>query len=188
MKTKLLTFTLMTAALASASTIQFIGPVTSVNDGADYVGPYAFKVDGIDMTGICINSNINVGPPFTWDATLEPLNFFPQSQQTLLLEADYLALQFAVNSDWVGLHHAIWDLFGASYPGTSAWIQAAQDHYGQVDPSTFQVLVPNPVSAAQSFIVQVTPTEAPEVETSFLLLAGLSLIFLSRQLKRRKLP
>jgi hypothetical protein len=176
MTTTIRTFLLLLVAtfLCSAATIQFLGPSTGVNDGTDYVGPYNLLVDGNPVEGFCINFNIQVGPPYTWDGSVENISIFTDPMVSSLLEAEYLSHQFSVSptSDWPGIHHAIWNLFGANYPDASGWLTDASVNYGTLDLNSFSIIVPNVPGYAQSFIIPPTPEPA----SGLLMLGGMILV------------
>jgi len=172
MKTLLI---LVVAAVAQASTVQFVSAGSGANDGADYVGPYNLLIDGQPVKGTCISYDLRVGPPNTWTATAEPVSDFAPEYQVKLLEAEWLNHQFATSNDTVGIHHAIWNLFGATYAGTGQWLSEAQQNYRSVDPNSFDLLVPVPANYTQSFLIE-HPT--PEPATVILLALGIGLFAL----------
>jgi hypothetical protein len=155
---------LLLVAVLPAATVDFIsaGPQ---NNGTDYVGPYSLTVDGIPILGDCISPFQTVAPPYTWQASIIPLPL-----TVPLLEQAWLDEQYAINSDWVGIQQAVWDLSGTSYSDsdTLGWETAAAVNYSSVDPSEFYLIVPTDQDA-QTFLIQVTP------EPGTLLLIGCGL-------------
>jgi hypothetical protein len=176
---------LVASILCSATTITFIGPTTNTTDGNAYVGPYTLEVDGQYVQGVCINSNLEVGPPWIWDANIDPFAIFAEPTLQQLEEQAWLDEQFAVQpeSNWVPIQHAIWDLTGtANYTDIGTWISQAQSSYGSVNPGNWDLIVPNPQNAAQSFLVDaVVVTPEPN---SFLLIGG-ALLALGFGIKRQ---
>ena len=171
MKT-LLALLLFAAALPAATVeMGFTGAMTGINDGSYYVGPYNLTIDGVPTTGVCITWDLEVGPPYLWIADLQPVSAFAPAEQTALLEADWLALQFTPSDEaqWVSIHHAIWDLFGASYTDTGTWLALAAADYGSVNPNSFLVAVPTP-DITQSFLIQTPEPRLCWIGLGFLVL------------------
>jgi len=177
---------LTVAPLAFADTIDFVG-MTGVSNGSVYVGPYSLTDNGVSILGTCITFNLEVGPPYEWTASLEGLGDFTDPMYTELLEAEWLNLKFSSNTDWVGIHQAIWDLFGASYNDvdTKGWVSQAKvaANWSSVDPTSFGVLVPQPENATQWFLVTDSKS-APEPSLFFLAGGGL-LCMLAKMRKAR---
>jgi hypothetical protein len=161
--TRILLFLTVATAISFGSTVQFTGPSTGTNNGSSYVGPYNLVVDGTSIEGTCITYDIEIVDGETWSATIDSLSDFSLSDQTLYLEAEYLNLQFPFSTDWVGIHQAIWDIFE---PGTftdqdtTSWLNLAETNYSSVNPNSFSVLVPVPVSAAQTFLIPTPETNS----------------------------
>src|ERR1039457_7066645 len=135
-KTMLMLFTMSVLAFATPVSVTFLGSSTQANNGSFYVGPYNLTVDGAPVLGTCVNWDLEVGPPYSWEANELPL---PNTQQ--FLSAVWLTEQFIGYPDWVSIHQAIWDEFGASYsdPTTLGWLAQANNpaNYGSVDASNF---------------------------------------------------
>lgn len=166
---------LLAAPLAFADTIDFTG-TAGVSNGTTYVGPYNLTDDGVAILGTCITFNLEVGPPYEWTADLEGLGSFTDPMKTELIEAEWLNLQFSSSSDWVGIHQAIWDLFGASFSDsdTLKWVGQAEtkSNWSTVDTTSFGVLVPQPEDVAQWFLVTDSKS-TPEPSLLFLVGGGL---------------
>jgi|ERR1035441_3718161 hypothetical protein len=147
---------LMAVALASASTVTFLG-TSGANNGSVFVGPYSLIEDDLYISGTCISFDLHVGPPWTWQAEREYIGSFSGPMRTELLEAEWLNQQFASNSDWAGIQQAIWTLFGAGYsdPDTLSWVARSEANWGSVDPNSFYVLVPVTLDETQSYLVDV---------------------------------
>ena len=127
-------------------------------------------VDGIPALGTCIDASVEVAS--TWQAYFYDPSEAAQPLQTELQEAQWLNAQFSSSPDWVGIHQAIWDIFGAAYGdlGTLAWLSSAQANYSSIDPSSFSLLQPVPDGASQRFLVETAP------EPTMFGLVGLALI------------
>lgn len=176
---KLCTLILAATLLCSASTIQFLGPNTGANNGSVYVGPYDLTFNGIPILGTCVTFDIEITDGETWNATVDTITDFSASNQTLYLEAEYLNQQFNVSPDWSGIHQAIWDIFETGIytdSDTLNWLTSAETHYSSVNPISFEVLVPDPVDAAQTFLIA-----SPEPFTFILIGSGLLLLGFSKR-------
>ena len=187
-KTVIASAALLLAATANASTVDFLNAGTGVNDGVDYVGPYVLSVDGITTAGTCITFDQRVGPPYEWLAAIETVADFSEPVRTELLEAEWLNTQFAGSPDTVGIHHGIWDIFGASYADGEPWAALASANYGTVDQNSFDVLAPTQANFTQTFLIPAKKPEeftfTPEPGTSFLLGAGLVVLARMRRVSQ----
>lgn len=189
MHTTIRTSLLLLAAtiLCSAATITFVGTQSTINDGSAVVGPYILTVDGQTVLGVCIDSNLEVGPPYTWSGNIDPISDFSQPRRTTLEEQVWLAEQFAVQpeDDWAQIHHAIWDLTGATYSDAGTWLSLAASNYGMVDVNNWDLIVPNPEDFTQSFLVDAVTVAAPEPGPVYMVAAGLALLVGVRLWKKR---
>ena len=156
---RLIILLLSFSAALSASTITFVGPGTGATDGSVYVGPYDLTVDGLPIKATCFTYDLHVGPPYEWPADVVTMGAFSGNELTKLEEAAWLVEQFAASTDWAGIHHGIWDIFGAGFtdPDSLGWMTAAEVHYGTVDPSQWDVVVPVNSEEAQHFLERVVP-------------------------------
>lgn len=189
MKTIAVAAFLIMASVLSAATVVFVNAGSGnsgngLSNGSYYVGPYNLLVDGVPEQGTCISWNLEVGPPFTWQANV--VDAFSFADSTVILQSEWLNLQFATRPDWIQIHQAIWDLFGASYSDSATLnlLAAARTpaNFMSVDPASFGVLVPIPSDLTQSFLV---PTSTPEPGTAGLLFLGVVGVILGR-IKRKK--
>ena len=160
---KLLIPFLLLTSWASADTIQFLGSLTQENNGIYYVGPYNLLDNGVPILGTCITWNLEVGPPYSWQATDYQLVDFSAPVQQELEEAEWLNLQFSTQplAYWPYVHQAIWDIFGANYSDsfTLSWETEAQENYQAA--GKFSVLIPNEEDLTQSFLVPAAATSEP---------------------------
>ena len=165
-------------AIAQANTIQFVDNGSGVSNGSVYVGPYDLLNDGQAIKGTCFTDDLQVAPPYIWDASVYRVTDFSEPERKKLLEAEWLNQQFAVNTDWEGIHEGIWDIFGASYASANAllWKPRAEANYGTVSWDSFYVLVPSPARLTQSFLVE---TAAPEAASGGLTAIGYLFVILA---------
>ena len=179
-KTILVLLTMSALALANPVSVTFVDPPTGVeiNNGSVYVGPHALTIDGLLVLGTNISWDLELEPPYTWDAGETPL---PNTQPFLSIA--WLDLQFSSSSDWAGIQDAIWDESGASYAdaNTLSWLASANDpaNYGSVNRWGFEILQPDIAGYIPSFIIQ-----SPEPAT--FLLIGMGLVGLSIVRRRIK--
>src|ERR1700710_1495993 len=107
--------------IANASSIQFIGVPTGVNDGTYYDLPYEVTIDGRPQLVACydIYDDVNFGD--TWQAQLLDLshaassgyfattpNALSKYERVAWLDAQ----QYHNAAEQIGLQYAIWDVFG----------------------------------------------------------------------------
>lgn len=171
MSQRVLSFSLLflvAVGMQASVVATFVDGGVGVSNGTALVGPYDLTADGQTIQGVCISFDLEVGPPYVWTADWFSGASFTQPQLGKLEEADWLVLQFGTQptNAWVGIHQAIWDIFGASFfdADTISWLAAAEINGGSVDPNSFRVLVPTVPNFTQSFIVQNTiakPTPEP---------------------------
>jgi hypothetical protein len=163
----------------SASTVTLVPPMTL------FPGPINLLLDGQPVLGTCISPDLYVID--SWEVNVLKLTDFPADQRTSLLEAGWLSKQFAVNSDWRGIHSAIWDVFGTSLPAGDPWLPLAAANYNTIDPNSISilvpVLVPSQIPTIQSFVITYDP-DSPEPATYLLIASGLILI---RRLRKASL-
>jgi hypothetical protein len=116
----------LTAWVAHADTIQFLGVPTGVNDGNYYVMPYEVAIDGAPQLVACFDvfDDVNFGD--VWQAQLLNLNqaaasgFFSTTVNTMaeFAMAEYEkvawldAQTYDSNARQIGLQYAIWNVFG----------------------------------------------------------------------------
>jgi hypothetical protein len=117
----ILTLFVCASVSASAATIEFIGPLTTVNDGTYNVLPYQVTINGASQQVICFDVLDNVYAGNIWQAGILTLTeaaasgFFTAPD----LVADYervawLSVQpYSDAAEQVGLQHAIWNVFGS---------------------------------------------------------------------------
>jgi PEP-CTERM motif len=183
---------------ASVVQVQFVNAPTGVNDGADYVLPYAITVDGVPYSAICYDTADNIVDGQTWYANELTLaqaaasGFFGSSSDALALyeEVAWLSLQsYSSAADQIDLQYNIWNVFGGAPngqpyaveqgPGSySAELAAAEETgYAGFDFSRVAFLVPVDSVAGsapgQAFVIDPPAANAPEPGTSVLLGAGL---------------
>jgi hypothetical protein len=165
MKRRLISLFFLAALSCSASsTIVYLGSL-------GLYGPVDLLVDQVKViVAACINRDLPIAA--TWEANLLTLNDFPVSDQKTYLEAAWLNQQFAVNSDWQGIHQGIWNLFGSFRPEGVPWDALAEANYLTIDPKTVRLLVATPAYFVQTFIV-LPDTEVPEPATYAAMLIGL---------------
>jgi hypothetical protein len=175
---------ILAVAACGAATITFVDAPTG------YAGPYRLLEDGRPIWGTCYNFTFHVAPPYVWEAQEYQVTDFSDPEPTNLLEAEWLNTQFAASPDTVGIHQAIWDLFGSAFTdaGTLAWEQSAQRNYGSIDPATFYMLIPAAATSIQPFLV--TRADPPPQELSpepgtWLLCGGVLLIVVGWRSGRR---
>lgn len=191
-------------ATANPILVTFVGPQQNVtNANGVYVGPYSLLLDSDPIFATCISFDQHVAGGETWLADLEPLSYFTPAQQISLLKAQYLNGAFAFYPDWVGIHQAIWNIFGATFATseggaqtpTGYWVNEANTNYLSVNPTSFNVLVPEngsqiPLSMGlpQSFLINTQGhSEVPEPMSFILIgsgLVGLSLMGRKRLQKK----
>jgi hypothetical protein len=196
-----LLFTL--ASLGEATTIQFIGAPTGVNDGSYYVLPYQITIDGSAQDVTCYDFLDDVSVGDTWQANILSLsgagssNFFTNASLASYERVAWLSAQTYSNSaEQVGLQYAIWDVFGSvgqtadSIVYEQAADAAAADNYAGVDFSSFRFIqevgaVAGGTDTKQAFVYQVAGTSLlvdsfanpiPEPGTITLFAAGVLLL------------
>lgn len=134
-------------------------------------GPVDLLVDNVNtIIATCIDRNLPIIP--TWQADLLTLNSVPVADRKVYLEAAWLNQQFALSSDWQGIHDGIWNLFGSYRADGAPWVALAEANYQTIDPQSVRLLVATPAYNVQTFIV-LPDTEVPEPATYAAMLIGL---------------
>jgi hypothetical protein len=171
-KTAVLILAMSGMLLGNQVAVTFVGPSAPDTFNNIYVGPYDLTVDGVPVVGTCISWDLEVGPPWSWEANKIIMDAIPTDQVATYLEAEWLNQQFDHSTDWVGIHKTIWALFGAPYsdPDTIGWEQAAEQNYPSVA-NSFYMLFPENIGEAQAFLVTVP-------EPTMLVLIGGGLLFI----------
>ena len=153
------------SAAVSAQNIQFVGPLTSINDGQFYVGPYvaSYLPSGPSFDIFCVDFNHDVTGGEQWTAYFTNLGTsnladfahtragfggsFAAAQQYYQVQA-WLASQFAINptTDWVAIQHAMWFLSTGGTDnallttGVDTWLNNALLDYGSITLSDWTVI------------------------------------------------
>lgn len=203
-----LVFTL--GSLAGASTIQFVGAPTGINDGSFYVLPYQVTIDGTTQLVTCIDFLDDVNSGDVWQANLlttaqaAASGFFGAAGTLAAYERTaWLSVQPYTNTDQqIGLQHAIWNVFSSvsSTPATVSYAasadSAAASGYANFDFSGFRFIqevgaFAGGTSSKQTLVFGTSPNSplsplvttatAPEPGTLVLIGAGLVLIGLGRR-------
>jgi hypothetical protein len=131
MRTVALIFLFALSSVLSATpvvTLEFIGPLTGINDGVAYVSPYKFAVDSEPDLLVCVDPDHTIRRGDTWQASvLSYTDLAEQARQqfriVFWLVEDILANPNSPNV--VPDQHAIWWLQGTNYPADPA----AEDQY-----------------------------------------------------------
>jgi hypothetical protein len=206
-----LAFLLVAATtLANAETIQFVGPATTVNDGSSWVMPYQITIDGVTQLVTCFDYVDDVNDGDTWTSSILNIGaaavsgFFNVSNAFSLYErVAWLSAQAYNNADeQIGLQHAIWNVFGATFEtGDSLKYEAAADaaaagNYAGFDFSSFR-FIQQPGAASgqagvyQAFVFQSNALSVnsesaatPEPAATILLASGLAFTFV--MVRRRR--
>jgi hypothetical protein len=167
MKLKIFTLFFLAPLISSAASIIYLGPVGPY-------GPDNLLVDGIPELGTCVNIDLPILP--TWVADLVPISALPLADQKTYLEAEWLNEQFAKDSDWMGIHHGIWNLFSTNFADGQPWDILAAANYTSVDPKSFAILIPDPRYVVQVLLIQFPSNEAPEPATGMMIAIGVILV------------
>jgi hypothetical protein len=190
--------------------VQFVGTPTGVNDGPDYVLPYAITVDGSAFPAICYDIFDNVVDGQTWSAdelTLDQVatsDFFGTSSDTFekYEEVAWLSLQSYTSVEGqIDLQHNIWNVFGGSPyqvlqgPGSySAGLAATEANgFAGVDFSNVAFLIPVGSVAGsapgQAFIIDPpgakNGTAVPAPEPGSIVILGSALAMIALGWRRR---
>lgn len=167
MKRRLISLFFLAALSCSASSIiVYVGPLGP--SGPDYL-----LMDQVNaVIGTCINRDIPIAA--MWEANILTLNDVPVSDRKSYLEAAWLNQQFALSSDWQGIHDGIWNLFGSFRQDGVPWDTLAAANYQTIDPQTVRLLVSVPALTVQTFIL-LPDTSAPEPSTYSAMLVVLAL-------------
>ncbi len=168
-------FALLAAATlpGAAATIDFVGPLTQVNDGSYYVLPYQVTIDGVYQQVTCFDILDNVNDGDIWQAGILTLpqaaasGFFTGSDVLAGYErAAWLSVQsYSTPDQQVGLQHAIWNIFGStaetpdSLSYEAAADAAAASNYAGFDFSQFRFIqqagaVAGSLNTEQAFVFQ----------------------------------
>ena len=196
-------------SLAGASTIQFVGAPTGINDGSFYVLPYQVTIDGRTQLVTCIDflDDVNFGD--VWQANLlttaqaAASGFFGAAGTLGAYERTaWLSAQtYSNTAQQIGLQHAIWNVFSSvsSTPETVSYAAsadaAAASGYANFDFSGFRFIqevgaVAGGAGTKQTFVFRTSPispstptadSAAPEPDTLGLIGAGLVLLGLVRR-------
>jgi hypothetical protein len=202
--------TLSFSVFAGTVNVTFVNGGTGASNGAVYVGPYNLIVDGVDTSATCINSTLEVGPPNSWTASVIPFTNYSGATETELLELEWLNIQFGFDSDWVGIHQAIWNInLTATQSGISpapdnlsntpgppqsapftdadtlSWVAKAETstNYGSVNLDNYALLLSGSDPLVQSFLIT---NPSPEPTTMALFgsgLIGIGLLFRKKTAK-----
>jgi hypothetical protein len=201
MTTRFAAFILLMAPFAGATTINFLGTPTGVNDGIYYVLPYQLAIDGVTQNVVCYDFLDDVSIGDTWQANILSLagaassGFFPTSTLATYERVAWLAAQtYTSAAEQVGLQHAIWNVFGSvAETAESLFYEQAADSaaatgYAGVDFSGFRFIqeagaVSGGSNTEQAFVYQAAGIPAngfasaiPEPETMTLFAAGILLL------------
>lgn len=158
-------FFLAALSCSASSIIFYLGPVGPY-------GPDNLLIDDVHVLGTCINRELPVTA--TWQADLLTISDIPVIEQKTYLEAAWLNQQFALSTDWAGIHGGIYNLFGSFFAEGAPWVALAEANYGTVDPKSFYILVATPLRIVQTFIV-LPEEEVPEPASYAMVLIGLIL-------------
>jgi hypothetical protein len=194
---------------ASVVQVQFLSAPSGVNDGSDYVLPYAITVNGITKSAVCYDIFDNVVEGQTWYAdeltVAQAANggFFGDSPGDLskYQEVGWLSLQtYATAADQIDLQHVIWNVFGDSPNGQPYAVDQSPDGYSAAlasakasgyqgfDFSRIAFLVPVDSIAGnapgQAFVIDPPSSNTPEPGTVFTL--GTGLLIVGAEAKRRR--
>ncbi len=172
---KLATLILALGSLAAASTIQYVGEPTGVNDGRYYVMPYQVTIEGASQIVTCIDFLDDVRHGDVWQADiLNPgqaaaSGFFGVSSSLEKYErAAWLSVQSYSNTDQqIGLQYAIWNIFSSvsSTPASLSYEAqvdaAASTGYANFDFNGFRFIqqagaVSGTAGTQQAFVFQTT--------------------------------
>jgi len=194
--------------------VTFLG-AGSVNDGTDYVLPYALNIAGTDIDADCYDYLDQIQNGQTWQAYEYPLdtaaNQGQYSGQSNSLadyeEVAWLSSQATHSAqDQIDLQHVIWNVFdpaafGVVTPGMAVYMDAlAQADLSVFDFADYSFVeaVPVPgISLAQAFVIETpatinggqNPGPTPEPAAWILLSVGLGLIVIAKtvtELRRKR--
>ena len=196
--------TLSADSLIVSVTFLGAGPV---NDGTDYVLPYALSIGAADIDADCYDYLDHIQAGQTWQAyeyTLEAAAAQGQYSGQSNSLADYedvawLSSQAALTAqDQIDLQHVIWNVFDPGVfdptPGMTAYIDAlhtAKANFNVSDFADYSFIEAVPVlgvSPAQAFVIGTpattdsgqNPAPTPEPAAWILLSVGLGLIVISK--------
>jgi hypothetical protein len=181
-------------SVAGASTIQFIGTPTGVNDGSFFVLPYEVTIDGVPQLVTCYDLVDEASSGQVWQADLLTLNqaavfgYFSGSAQSLANyeRVAWLDTQtYNTTTEQIGLQYAIWNVFGTAPQTTeslayeAAATAAAAGGYAGFDFSGFRFIeVPGGVPG-QPGTVQALVYNSPVPEPGGMVLGGLGALLLA---------